>query len=173
MTVSSQRKNSEQTKTVSNSQKIRFHQLELSILLKNTFLLDGKSWQESLKSGEKKWFPLAGKSVSPTMNKLLLAGIFLKIKFRLISIMVSTNRKKALKSVSISRNKVFKNWIPPNFHYQEQGYFLKIWFFLISIMVSTSRNKSCKILFCLGEIVFLYWEFFASGNHYRNMEANF
>ena len=27
---------------------------------------------------EKKWFPLAGKSVSPTMNKLPLAGIFFK-----------------------------------------------------------------------------------------------
>ena len=31
---------------------------------------------------------------------------FLKTEFRLISIMVSTSRKKALKSVSISRNKV-------------------------------------------------------------------
>ena len=40
------------------------------------------------------------------MNKLPLAGIFLKTKFCLISIMVSTSRKKALKSVSISPNKV-------------------------------------------------------------------
>ena len=40
-------------------------------------------------------------------------------------------------------------------------------------MVSTSRNKSCKILSCLGEIVFFYSEFFASGNHYRNVQANF
>ena len=27
---------------------------------------------------KKKWFPLAGESVSPTMNKLPLAGIFFK-----------------------------------------------------------------------------------------------
>ena len=78
---------------------------------------------------EKKWFPLAGKSVSPSMNKLPLAGIFLK------------------------------NCVPPNFnngfHQQKEAYFLKIGFFLISIMVFTSRNKSCKILFCLGEIVLL------------------
>ena len=40
-------------------------------------------------------------------------------------------------------------------------------------MVSTSRNKSCKILSCLGEIAFFYSEFFASGNHYHNVEANF
>ena len=32
-------------------------------------------------------------------------------------------------------------------------------------MVSTNRNKNCKILSCLGEIVFFYSEFFASGNH--------
>ena len=40
-------------------------------------------------------------------------------------------------------------------------------------MVSTSRNKSRKIISCLGEIVFSYSEFFASGNHNRNVEANF
>ena len=45
---------------------------------------------------------------------------FLKAEFHLISVMVSTNRKKALKSVSISRNKVtFKNWIPPKFYQEE------------------------------------------------------
>ena len=38
-------------------------------------------------------------------------------------------------------------------------------------MVSTTRNKSCKILSCLDEIVFFYSEFFASGNHYWNVEA--
>ena len=40
--VSTYRKNSEQTKTFSTSQKIRFHQPEWRILLKNIFLLDGK-----------------------------------------------------------------------------------------------------------------------------------
>ena len=40
-------------------------------------------------------------------------------------------------------------------------------------MVSASRNKSCEIIFCLGEIVFFYSEFSASGNLYRNVEANF
>ena len=30
-------------------------------------------------------------------------------------------------------------------------------------MVSTSRNRSCKIFFYLGEIVFFYSRFFASG----------
>ena len=40
-------------------------------------------------------------------------------------------------------------------------------------MVSTSRNPRSKILSCLGKVVFFYPEFFASGNHYRNVEANF
>ena len=53
----------------------------------------------------KKWFPLAGNSLSPTMNKLHLAGILLKTEFCLISIKVSTSRKKALKSFYISRIK--------------------------------------------------------------------
>ena len=121
-----------------------------------------KKTDRNLKNGEKKWFPLARKPVSPTMNKLPLDGIFFKNW-----ILPDFN------NVSISRNKFnFKNWIPPNFHYQEV-IFSKIWFFLISLMVSTSRNKSCKILSCLGEIVFFYSEFFDSGNHYRNVEANF
>ena len=51
---------------------------------------------------------------------------FLKAEFHLISVMVSTNRKKALKSVSISRNKVtFKNWIPPSFYQEEDRLFFK------------------------------------------------
>ena len=40
-------------------------------------------------------------------------------------------------------------------------------------MVSTSRNKNCKVLSSLGEIVFCYSDFFASKNHYQNVEANF
>ena len=56
----------------------------------------------------KKWFSLAGKSVSSTTNKLLaLAVMFFKTEFHLISIMVSTTRRKALKSVSISRNNFY------------------------------------------------------------------
>ena len=56
----------------------------------------------------KKWFSLAGKSVSSTTNKLLaLAVMFFKIEFHLISIIVSTTRRKALKSVSISRNNFY------------------------------------------------------------------
>ena len=51
---------------VSTSQKISFH-LEI---------LDGKKLTGVSKNGEKKWFSLAGKPVSPTMNKLPLAGIF-------------------------------------------------------------------------------------------------
>ena len=53
-------------KMVSTSQKISFH-LEI---------LDGKKLTGVSKNGEKKWFSLAGKPVSPTMNKLPLAGIF-------------------------------------------------------------------------------------------------
>ena len=151
---------------VLTSQKIHFHQSERRISLKNIFLLDGKDWQDSLKNGKKKWFPLAVKSVSPTMNKLPLAGIFLKTEFRLISIMVSTNKKKALKFV-------LKIGFPLISISQEEVYFLKIWFFLILIMVSTCRNKSCKILSCLDETVFLYSEFFGNENHYQNVEANF
>ena len=52
VTVSTKRKNFEQTKTVSTSQKIHFYQPEWKIPLKNTFLLDGKNWQEFLKNGE-------------------------------------------------------------------------------------------------------------------------
>ena len=45
---------------------------------------------------------------------------------------------------------------------------------LISITVSTSRNQSCKIFFCVGEILFFYLEYFASGNHHWNdVEATF
>ena len=41
-------------------------------------------------------------------------------------------------------------------------------------MVSTSRNKSCKIFLCVGEILFFYLEYFASGNHHwNNVEATF
>ena len=55
---------------------------------------------------EKKMVSTSRKYVSPSRNKLLLVEIFFKIGFHLTSIMVSTSRKKALKSVSISRNKV-------------------------------------------------------------------
>ena len=51
-----------------------------------------KKTDRSLKNGEQKWFPLAEKSISPTTNKLPLAGIFLKTEFRLISNMVSTSK---------------------------------------------------------------------------------
>ena len=92
------------------------------------------------------------KSVSPNRNSFPQQKYVLKIGFCLISTMVSTSRKHALKSVSISgihfQNKViFKNWISPNPYQEEEGYFSKIAFFLISVF--TSRNKSCKILFCL------------------------
>ena len=88
---------------------------------------------------------------------------FLKTGFRLISIIVSTNRKKAPKSVSLRRKRLlFKNLISRTFHKQEECQFLKIGIFLISVMVSTSRNKSFKILFCLAKISFFYSEFFAS-----------
>ena len=88
---------------------------------------------------------------------------FLKTGFRLISIIVSTNRKKAPKSVSLRRKRLlFKNLISRTFHKQEECYFLKIGIFLISVMVSTSRSKSFKILFCLAKISFFYSEFFAS-----------
>ena len=106
-----EKKNSKQKHIVSTRQKVSFHQPELKISLKNTFLLDAKNyhWQESLKNGK------------------------------------------------ISR----------------QEYFLKTGFRLFSIIVSTNRNKSCKIRFCLGEIVFFYSEFFASGHHYWNyVEVN-
>ena len=43
----------------------------------------------------------------------------------------------------------FKNWILFNLN---RGF--------------CNRNKSRKITFCLGKIVFLYSEVFASGNHY-------
>ena len=35
------------------------------------------------------------------------------------------------------------------------------------------QNKSYKILTCLVEIVLIYSEFFASADHYRNVEDNF
>ena len=35
-------------------------------------------WWVSLKNGEKKWFPLARRSVSSNRNKLPLAGVFFK-----------------------------------------------------------------------------------------------
>ena len=96
-------------------------------------------------------------------NLLPLARTFFKTGFRLISIIVSTNRKKAPKSVSLRRKRLlFKNLISRTFHKQEECYFLKIEIFLISVMVSTSRNKSFKILFCLAKISFFYSEFFAS-----------
>ena len=66
---------------------------------------------------------------------------FLKIGFRLTLIMVSTSWKKALKSVSLGRNKVT---------------FLKMGFFLISVMVFINRNKSCKILFSQDQLC--YWK---------------
>ena len=60
------------------------------------------------KNGEKKMVFTSRKSVSSTTNKLLaLAVMFFKIEFHLISIMVSTTRRKALKSVSISRNNFY------------------------------------------------------------------
>ena len=50
-----------------------------------------------------------------------------------------------------------ENQFPPaRTSFAQQEYFLKIGFRLISIMVFTSRNKNCKILFCLGEIVFIF-----------------
>ena len=77
--------------------------------------------------------------------------------------MLSTSRKKALKSVCISRK---------NFYQQEKGYFLKLKFFQILIMVSTSININCKFLSSLGEIVFFYSDLFASKNHSQNVGAN-
>ena len=69
-----------------------------------------RNWQEPLKNG-RKWFLLARQSISPTRNKIPLAEIFFKNWiFRLISIMVSTSRMKALKSVSINQNKANFRW---------------------------------------------------------------
>ena len=82
-----------------------------------------RNWQESLRNG-KKWFPLAGKSISSSRNKISLAEIFFKYWiFRLISIMVSTSRMKALKSASINQNKANFRW--------QLSYFLKIGSFII------------------------------------------
>ena len=54
-------------------------------LKKYLFTRREKNCQKSVTNGEKNWLPLARKSVSPSKNKLSLAGI------------------------------VFKNWIPSNF----------------------------------------------------------
>ena len=60
--------------------------------------------------------------------------------------MLFTSRKKALEFVPSQNNVtiLFKNWIPPNFHWQEKGYFQKIGFFLVSMIVSYSGNKGVK-----------------------------
>ena len=42
----------------------------------STILFYQKNLTGVSKNGEKKWFSLAGEPVSPTMNKLPLAGIF-------------------------------------------------------------------------------------------------
>ena len=75
---------------------------------KITFPTDGQkkvSLPTVSEEWRRKWLVLARKSVSASRNKLL-AVIFLKIGFHLISIMVFTSRKKFLKSVFIRKNKV-------------------------------------------------------------------
>ena len=69
---------------------------------------------------EKKMISTSLKIRFPYHKQTSWQEYFLKTELCLISIMVSTSRKKALKSVSISRNKItFKNWILPNFRQQE------------------------------------------------------
>ena len=70
---------------------------------------------------------------------------YLKIGFRLISIMVFTGTKKFQNPFPLSEVRfLFKNWIPLDFHQQEEGCILQNGFFLISITVSTSRKKAIK-----------------------------
>ena len=82
---------------------------------------------------EKKWFPLAKKSVAHLQEQSSPGrNIFKKTGFHIISIMLSTCRKRALKSVLSRNNATFKkldssllppagriflkNWIFPDFN---------------------------------------------------------
>ena len=132
-----------------------------------------KKFYRSLWKMKKKMVSTSRKCVSPTTNKLSIAVIF--FKNWITPDFNNGIKKKVQNPFPLARiRSLFKDWIPPIISIsRKEGNFWKIWFFLISIMVSTSRNKSCKILSCLGEIVFFYSEFFACGNHYRKVEANF
>ena len=130
-----------------------------------------KDWLESLKNGDKKRLPRAGKSISPTMNMLPLAGIFLK-NFVLFQQWFPLEERRLKNPFTLARIRlVFPNWIPPNFHYQEEGYFWKIWFSLISIMVSYEQRQKLQNPLPSRWNSILLFTVFASGNHYRNVEA--
>ena len=84
-----------------------------------------------------------------------LAGIILpqqkfssKYGFRLISIMLSTSRKKALESLPSQNDVTIKKLDTPKFTLARTWLVLRNLFFLISIILSTSGNKYSKIIFC-------------------------
>ena len=76
--------------------------------MKNTFLLEGEKLSQVGVSEKwrKKWFPQVEKLFSLAGISFPQQEYALKNGFRLISITVSTSRKKSLKSVSISWNRV-------------------------------------------------------------------
>ena len=156
-------------KMVSTSQKISFNYLKYGPSLKISDLYQWRLHLRGKTLNKRKRFLLARKSASISWNEgLCLKKYFsTRLEKKLTAKSLWEMEKKTVatsqKLVSPSKTRLslagifLKNWIPSNFindfHYQKQ---------------------SCKILFCLGEIVFLYLVFFASGNHsWIYVEANF